>query len=194
MSNKIQILICKSGDLQNAHQEANDEKIANIQRALGELKGSVEGVKIRIEVEGEGWRGRVEGLEKEIENLKEEADDEIIATKHSIRNEFKIKIGDFMADVDKMRREEREKVLTCVYVGYDSPSKSSVPMSTKLRLSVCLFSGGTKRHRLVHTFHPAGSSAPLGVIRTFFKVRVKVVAMCLFVWFVGLERNYGGRL
>lgn len=107
----IQMLICKSGGLQNAHHEANDEKVANIQRVLGELKGSVEGVKIRIEVEGEGWRGRVEGLEKEIENLKEEADDEIIATKHSIRNEFKIKIGDFMADVDKMRREEREKVL-----------------------------------------------------------------------------------
>lgn len=84
--------------------------MANIQRVLGELKGSVEGVKIRIEVEGEGWRGRVQGLEKEIENLKEESDDEIIAAKHSIRNELKIKLGDLAADVEKTRREEREQV------------------------------------------------------------------------------------
>ena len=82
----------------------------NLQRLVGELKGSVEGMKIRMEVDGQGWRGRVEGLEKELEILKEEADDEIIAAKHSLRNEMKVKLGDLMAEMEKLRRHERDEV------------------------------------------------------------------------------------
>jgi hypothetical protein len=54
-----------------------------LQRVLGELKGSMEGVKIRIEVEGEGWRGRVDRLEK---------------------------LSEFMAGTEKLLRQEREQV------------------------------------------------------------------------------------
>lgn len=82
----------------------------SVQRLLGELKGSVEGMKIRLELDGQGWRGRVEGLEKELESLKEEADDEIIAAKHSLRSEMKVKLGDLMAEMEKLRRHERDEV------------------------------------------------------------------------------------
>ena len=90
--------------------EAKEEKLNNIQRVLGELKGSVKEMKIRLEVDGQGWRGRVEGLERELENLKEEADDEIIAAKHSLRNEMKVKLGDLMAEMESIRRQERDQV------------------------------------------------------------------------------------
>lgn len=92
--------------------EAYEEKMAKIQRLVGEVKGSVEGFKIRIEVESEGWRGRMEGLEKELEALKDEMDDELSETKHSIRNEVKLKITDMMTDTEKMRRQDKEQVLT----------------------------------------------------------------------------------
>ncbi|CAM6042630.1 unnamed protein product [Sphagnum compactum] len=90
--------------------EAYEEKMAKIQRLVGEVKGSVEGFKIRIEVESEGWRGRMEGLEKELEALKDEMDDELLETKHSIRNEVKLKITDMMTDAEKMRRQDKEQV------------------------------------------------------------------------------------
>jgi len=97
--------------LQNdTSSEAKDDKLNSIQRVLGELKGSVKGMKIRLEVDGQGWRGRVEGLEKELESLKEEADDEIIAAKHSLRNEMKVKLGDLMAEMERIRRQERDEV------------------------------------------------------------------------------------
>ena len=96
-------------DLQSAHHDANDEKIAQLQRVLGELKGSMEGVKIRIEVEGEGWRSRVDRLEKELESVKE-TDEEIIAAKHSFKNELKMKLSEFMADTKKLLLQEREQV------------------------------------------------------------------------------------
>ncbi|KAG0553581.1 hypothetical protein KC19_12G022600 [Ceratodon purpureus] len=94
---------------ESAHHDANDEKIAQLQRVLGELKGSMEGVKIRIEVEGEGWRGRVDRLEKELESVKE-TDDEIIAVKHSFKDELKTKLSEYMADTEKLLRQEREQV------------------------------------------------------------------------------------
>lgn len=99
-------MMCAS---QSVHQDANDEKIAQLQRVLGELRGSMEGVKIRIEVEGEGWRGRVDRLEKELESVKE-TDDEILAAKHSFKDELKLKLSEFMADTAKLLRQEREQV------------------------------------------------------------------------------------
>lgn len=97
--------------LQNeASLEARDDKLNNVQRVLGELKGSVKGMKIRLDVDGQGWRGRVDGLERELESLKEEADDEIIAAKHSLRNEMKVKLGDLMAEMERVRRQERDEV------------------------------------------------------------------------------------
>jgi hypothetical protein len=102
--------------LQNdASLEGKDDKLNSIQRVLGELKGSVKGMKIRLEVDGQGWRGRLEGLEREMENLKEEADDEIIAAKHSLRNEMRVKLGDLMAEMDRIRRQERDEV----YFGFN---------------------------------------------------------------------------
>lgn len=90
--------------------EAKDDKLNAMQRLLGELKGSVQGMIIRLEVDGQGWRDRVEGLEKELENLKEEADDEIIAAKHGLRNEMKVKLGDLMAEMERIRHQERDEV------------------------------------------------------------------------------------
>lgn len=95
------------------HHDANDEKIAHLQRVLGELKGSMEGVKIRIEVESEGWRGGVDRLEKELETLKE-TDDEISAAKHSFKNELKMKLSEFMSDTEKLLRQEKEQVFSVV--------------------------------------------------------------------------------
>jgi len=95
--------------LQTTQHDANDEKIAHLQRVLGELKGSMEGVKIRIEVEGEGWRGRVDRLEKDLESMKE-ADEDIIAAKHNFKNELKMKLSEFMADTEKLLLREREQV------------------------------------------------------------------------------------
>nr|PNR43483.1 hypothetical protein PHYPA_015864 [Physcomitrium patens] len=90
--------------------EGKDDKMNNVQRLLGELKGSVEGMEIRLEIDGQGWRGRLDGLEKVLENMREEADDEIIAAKHSLRNEMKVKLGDLMAEMEKIRRQERNEV------------------------------------------------------------------------------------
>lgn len=91
------------------HHDANDEKIAHLQRVLGELKGSMEGVKIRIEVESEGWRGRVDRLEKELEKV-QETDNETSAAKQSFKNELKMKFTEFMSDTEKLLRREREQV------------------------------------------------------------------------------------
>jgi len=100
---------CAPKRLQTAQHDANDEKIAHLQRVLGELRGSLEGVKIRIEVEGEGWRGRVDRLEKELDSMKE-ADEDIIAAKHNFKNEFKVKWSKFMVDTQKLLLQEREEV------------------------------------------------------------------------------------
>lgn len=89
--------------------DANDEKIAHLQRALGELKGSMEGLKIRVEVESEGWRDRVERLENELEMVKE-TDDEISAAKQSFKNELKLKFSEFMSDTEKLIQKETEQV------------------------------------------------------------------------------------
>jgi hypothetical protein len=40
--------------LQGVSLDAYEEKMAHTQRLMGELKGSVEGFKIKIEVESEG--------------------------------------------------------------------------------------------------------------------------------------------
>ncbi|KAG0629748.1 hypothetical protein M758_1G127100 [Ceratodon purpureus] len=121
--------------------EAKDDKLNNIQRVLGELKGSVKGMKIRLEVDGQGWRGRVEGLERELENLKEEADDEIIAAKHSLRNEMKVKLGDLMAEMERIRRQERDEVEVMVEERIEkqlkalkAENRTSVDMKDEIRL------------------------------------------------------------
>jgi DNA repair exonuclease SbcCD ATPase subunit len=108
--------------LQHVQLEAYEEKMANIQRLVGEIKGSVEGFKIRIEVESKGWRGHMEGIEKELEALKEETDDEILEAKNSIRNELKLKIAEVIADAEKMRKEEKKQVQ---------------PSSSKQKLNLC---------------------------------------------------------
>lgn len=69
----------------------------------------MEGVKIRIEVEGEGWRGRVDRLEKELESMRE-ADEEVIAAKHTFKKELQMKLSKFMADTEKLLLREREQV------------------------------------------------------------------------------------
>jgi len=95
--------------LQSAHHSANDDKIADLQKVLGELKGSMEGVKIRMEAESEGWRGRVDHLEKELEKLKE-TNDESSAAKQSFKNELKTRFSEFMSDTEKLLRQEKEQV------------------------------------------------------------------------------------
>nr|XP_024382265.1 restin homolog isoform X2 [Physcomitrium patens] len=62
--------LCRN-NCESVHNDANNAKIADLQRVLGELKGSMESVKIWIEVEGEGWRNRVDRLEKDLEKVKE---------------------------------------------------------------------------------------------------------------------------
>lgn len=80
-----------------------------MQRVLGELKGSMENVKIWIEVEGDGWRNRVDRLEKDLEKVKET--DQTKTANHNARNEFKTKLIEFTSDTEKLLRHEREQVL-----------------------------------------------------------------------------------
>ncbi|KAG6550545.1 hypothetical protein Mapa_007914 [Marchantia paleacea] len=107
----------------NRHEkqtEAFDGTMAGLQRLVGELKGSVEGFKIRIEVEGEGWRSRVEGLEKEIETLKDETDDELMELKKCIRNEIKVRMSELTAEVERMRMDEKLHVESLVQARIES--------------------------------------------------------------------------
>lgn len=90
--------------------EVMDETMNNVQRALGELKGSVQCMKVWLDADGQGWREHLDRLEKELENLKDKSDDEIIAAKHSLRNEMKVKLGDLMAEMERIRRQERDEV------------------------------------------------------------------------------------
>ncbi|CAK9277147.1 unnamed protein product [Sphagnum jensenii] len=86
-----------------------DEKIAHTQRLMGELKGSMEGFKIRIEVESEGWRTHMEVLKNELESLRREQEYAIEDAKHSIRSEFKGRLGGLM-DAAERPSEEKEQV------------------------------------------------------------------------------------
>ncbi|KAH8954489.1 hypothetical protein BDL97_08G081000 [Sphagnum fallax] len=71
--------------------------MAHTQRLMGELKGSVEGFKIRIEVESEGWRGRMEVLKNELQTLRREQECGMAEAKRSIEKEVKAKLGELMA-------------------------------------------------------------------------------------------------
>jgi hypothetical protein len=57
----------------------------------------VEGFKIRIEVESEGWRGRMEVLKNELQTLRREHECGMAEAKRSIQKEVKAKLGELMA-------------------------------------------------------------------------------------------------
>ncbi|XP_073391729.1 uncharacterized protein [Physcomitrium patens] len=99
--------LCRN-NCESVHNDANNAKIADLQRVLGELKGSMESVKIWIEVEGEGWRNRVDRLEKDLEKVKEI--DQTKSANYSVSNEFKTKLIEFTSDTEKLLRQEREQV------------------------------------------------------------------------------------
>jgi len=82
---------------------------------MGELKGSVEGFKIRIEVESEGWRGRMEVLKNELQALRREQECGIAEAKCSIQKEVKGKLGELMAATAAAAQERmnREKEQVC---------------------------------------------------------------------------------
>ncbi|CAM6025460.1 unnamed protein product [Sphagnum balticum] len=90
-------------------KDAYDEKMAQTQRLMGELKGSVEGFKIRIEVESEGWRTHMEVLKNELESLRREQEYAIADAKHSICSEFKGRLGSLM-DAAERASEQKEQV------------------------------------------------------------------------------------
>jgi hypothetical protein len=81
---------------------------------MGELKGSVEGIKIRIEVESKGWRGRMEVLKNELQTLRREQECGIAEAKHSIQKEVKGKLGELMTATAAAAQErmsgEKEQV------------------------------------------------------------------------------------
>ncbi len=95
--------------MQSCIKDAYDEKMAHTQRLMGELKGSVEGFKIRIEVESEGWRTHMEVLKNELESLRREQEYAIADAKNSIRSEFKGRLGGLM-DAAERASEEKEQV------------------------------------------------------------------------------------
>jgi hypothetical protein len=66
---------------------------------MGELKGSVEGFKIRIEVESEGWRGRMEVLKNELQTSRREQECGMAEAKRNIQKEVKAKLGKLMATI-----------------------------------------------------------------------------------------------
>lgn len=128
--------------VQTVQHDVNDDKIAHLQRVLGELRGSMEGVKIRIEVEGEGWRGRVDRLEKELESIKE-VDEEMLAAKHDFKNELTIKLSEFMADTEKLLQREREQVIL-------SFQQSSLRNSLRMQQADCRDHSHTSSDGIVH--------------------------------------------
>lgn len=52
----------------------------------------------------------MECLEKELETLKDETDEELVEAKRSIRNEVKMKLGELIADAEKIKKNEIEQV------------------------------------------------------------------------------------
>jgi hypothetical protein len=89
--------LCPTLKLQGVSLDAYEEKMAHSQRLMGELKGSVEGFKIRIEVESEGWRGRMDVLKNELQTLRREHECGMAEAKHNIQKEVKAKLGELMA-------------------------------------------------------------------------------------------------
>jgi len=83
--------------LQDVSLDAYEEKMAHTQRLMGELKGLVEGFKIKIKVESEGWRGRMEVLKNELQILRKEQECGMAEVKRSIQKEVKAKLGELMA-------------------------------------------------------------------------------------------------
>ncbi len=81
---------------------------------MGELKGSVEGFKIRIEVESEDWRGRMEVLKNELQTWRREQECGMAEAKRSIQKEVKAKLGELMATTAAIAQErmsgEKEQV------------------------------------------------------------------------------------
>lgn len=97
-----------SHKLQSVQNELYEKKLSSLNRLVGELKGCVEGFRIRIDVEGEGWRGRVVGLEKELECLKDETEEELVDIKSRLFRDLRAKMDELMAekmDSDQCCRE-----------------------------------------------------------------------------------------
>ncbi len=106
--------LCPTLKLQGVSLDAYEKKMAHTQRLMGELKGSVEGFKIRIEVESEGWRGRMDVLKNELQTLRREQECGMAEAKHSIQKEVKAKLGELMAATAAAAQErmsgEKEQV------------------------------------------------------------------------------------
>jgi hypothetical protein len=106
--------LCPTLKLQGVSLDAYEEKMAHTQRLMGELKGSVEGFKIRIEVESEGWRGRMDVLKNELQTLRREQECGMAEAKHNIQKEVKAKLGELMAATATAAQErmsgEKEQV------------------------------------------------------------------------------------
>ncbi|KAL2622590.1 hypothetical protein R1flu_002795 [Riccia fluitans] len=126
--------------LEKQQAEVFDGSMAELQRLVGELKGSVEGVKIRIEVESKGWRSRVEGLEKEIETLKDEKEDELAELKKCIRNEVKARVGELSNEMERMKKDEKDKGENVAQARMDSQSNANNPTIVDLKKQIrCLW-------------------------------------------------------
>jgi len=80
---------------------------------MGELKGSVEGFKIRIEVESEGWRGRMEVLKNELQTLRREHECGMAKAKRNIQKEVKAKLGELMAATATTAQDNEWREGTC---------------------------------------------------------------------------------
>jgi len=76
----------------------------------------VEGFKIRIEVESEGWRGRMEVLKNELQTLRREHECGMAKAKCNIQKEVKAKLGELMVVIVVAAQEimsgEKEQVLS----------------------------------------------------------------------------------
>nr|PNR35846.1 hypothetical protein PHYPA_021696 [Physcomitrium patens] len=87
---------------ESVYHDANNAKIPDLQRVLGELKGSMESVKIWIEVQGKRWQNRVDRVEKDLEKVKET--DQTESVNYSVWNEFQTKLVGFTSDTEKLLR------------------------------------------------------------------------------------------
>ncbi|EFJ16180.1 hypothetical protein SELMODRAFT_422245 [Selaginella moellendorffii] len=66
----------------------DESKNGNV-KIVRDLRGSLDGFRIRLEEEGKRWRGRVNALEKEIEFLRDETEGDLVVLRRNVQEEAK---------------------------------------------------------------------------------------------------------
>ncbi|KAH7296642.1 hypothetical protein KP509_26G032200 [Ceratopteris richardii] len=89
---------------QGLQVEALEKKITSLQSLVGDLKRSVEGFTSRVEEDVGAWQCRVQGVEAEMMNWRDQADSELMNMRGDIQAEVQKKLEELTKGLNKVER------------------------------------------------------------------------------------------